>query len=97
MELPIHVHVHIEPAAGVTDRLDRILSRLDQLEHQMTTNKEDFDAGFARINEATNNIAADIQALKDQIGTGMSQAEVDEVKAKLDAAATALEAVAAGQ
>ena len=80
--------------------LGRIEAKLDQLlsiGHQIMSNLTDLQAMLTRVNDATNNIAADIQALKDQIGTGMTQAEVDEIKAKLDAAATALEKVAEGQ
>jgi methyl-accepting chemotaxis protein len=50
-----------------------------------------------RVNAATTDIAADIQVLKDKIGTQMTQEEVDEVKAGLEAAASKLEATAAGQ
>jgi len=52
-------------------------------------------AKLDEIDTATSNIAADIRTLQGQIGTGMSQADVDAVQARLDATATALEAIAA--
>jgi len=52
-------------------------------------------AALAAIDTATNNIAADLDALKAQIGTGMSQPDVDAVQATLDATVAKLEAIAA--
>lgn len=54
----------------------------------------DIQQAIARINDATNNIAADIVRLKERISTGLSQADVDAIQAQLQNAATALEAVA---
>jgi DNA-directed RNA polymerase specialized sigma subunit len=58
---------------------------------------DDLRALLQRVDTATTEIAADIQVLKDKIGTQMTQADVDEVKAGLEAAATKLESTAAGQ
>ncbi len=58
---------------------------------------DDIKADLARINAATTDIADDIKALKDKIGTGLSDAEVAALKSDLDDIATKLEAVAAGQ
>lgn len=75
-----------------------LLSTIQQRQEQhMSQNKDDFDALSARIDAATNAIATRIQALTDQIGTGMSQAEVDAVKAALGAEATKLEAMESPQ
>lgn len=52
-------------------------------------------AALASIDTATNNIAEDIERIKSQIGTGMSQADVDAVQAVLDSTVTKLEAIAA--
>ncbi len=52
-------------------------------------------AALAAIDTATNNIASDLDALKAQIGTGMSQTDVDAVQATLDATVSKLEAIAA--
>jgi hypothetical protein len=52
-------------------------------------------AKLAEIDAATNNIAADIELLKAQIGVGMTPEQVAEVQAVLDAAAAKLQGVAA--
>lgn len=54
---------------------------------------DDLKAILARIDTATTNIAADLKAIKDKIGTGMSDADVAEVQAGLEAAAARLEAL----
>jgi hypothetical protein len=55
----------------------------------------ELQASLARINDATNNIAADIAGLKALITTSMTPEQVAEVQAALDAAATRLEGIAA--
>lgn len=53
-----------------------------------------FEAALARIDAATTDIAADLQALKDQIaGAGLSSEVESEVLAKLEAAASKLEGI----
>ena len=54
---------------------------------------DDLKAILARIDTATTNIAADLTAIKAKIGTGMSDADVAEVTAGLEAAAARLEAL----
>ena len=54
---------------------------------------DDLKAILTRVDTATTNIAADIQAIKAKIGTGMTDAEVAEVQAGLEAAASRLEAL----
>jgi len=54
---------------------------------------DDLKAILARIDTATTNIAQDIQDIKAKIGTGMTDAEVADVKAGLEAAAGRLEAL----
>lgn len=54
---------------------------------------DDLKAILARIDTATTNIAADLTAIKAKIGTGMTDAEVAEVQAGLEAAASRLEAL----
>lgn len=56
---------------------------------------EAIKAALAKIDTATDNIAADIQRLKDRIGTGMSDAEVAEVQAEADRISAKLEGIAA--
>ncbi len=55
----------------------------------------DLNAKLDRVNAASNNIAADIRTLMSQIGTGMTQEDVDKIGARLESSATALEALAA--
>lgn len=47
-----------------------------------------------KINADTSALATVVQSLRDRIGTGMSQADVDAVKARLDEVATRLEGIA---
>lgn len=71
------------------------LSAIYAQNRRLLMNAADINAKLDRVNDATNNIAADIRTLVGQIGTGMTQAEVDAVGARLEASATALEALAA--
>lgn len=71
------------------------LSAIYAQNRRLLMNAADINAKLDRINDATNNIAADIRTLTGQIGTGMSQADVDAVAARLESSATALEAIAA--
>ena len=52
-------------------------------------------AALAKIDTATDNIAADIQRIKASIVPGMTDAEVAEVQALLDAQVAKLEGLAA--
>ena len=54
---------------------------------------DDLKAILARIDTATTNIAQDITDIKAKIGTSMTDAEVAEVQAGLEAAASKLEAL----
>ena len=54
---------------------------------------DDLKAILVRIDTATTNIAQDITDIKAKIGTGMTDAEVQEVKDGLEAAAGRLEAL----
>jgi hypothetical protein len=47
-----------------------------------------------KIDDDTTALAGVVKSLRDQIGTGMSQADVDAVKGSLDAVATRLEGIA---
>jgi hypothetical protein len=50
---------------------------------------------LAAVDKATNDVAARVTTLAGQIGTGMTQAEVDSVVAQLNTEATKLEGIAA--
>lgn len=54
---------------------------------------DDLLAILVRVDTATTNIAADITAIKGQIGTGMSDADVARVQTALESAAARLEAL----
>lgn len=90
-EKPLHVYLHQEASPSVSDRLDLILTRLEHLD--MAT--VELKAALAKIDTATDNIAADIVRLKAKIGTGMSDADVAEVQAEADKLVKKLEGLAA--
>ena len=54
---------------------------------------DDLVAKFNRADAATTAIAADITRLKDQIATGLTQEQVDDLQAKFEASAARLEAL----
>ena len=87
----IQFNIPDEVVAEFLDRLSRMEGKIDTL---MATVAE-FEVTLGRINTATTDIASDLAALKDLVATGMSAADVATVKAGMDSAATALEAVAA--
>jgi SMC interacting uncharacterized protein involved in chromosome segregation len=98
----ITVRVRYDGQDRLEDLVKNLVHRFDALElHLASFHKEflmaktDMLAALAKIDTATNNIAADIKALKDKIGTGMSDADVAEVQGILDSTATKLEAIAA--
>lgn len=88
----------LDPFGSIEDKLDRILDVVLAV-HKHTKGvrmgQVEILARLAEIDAATNNIAADIEVLKAQIGTGMTPEQVAEVQAALDAAAIKLQAVAA--
>jgi hypothetical protein len=81
--------IHLD-SGSADQKLDAIIA---QLEHMTMTNAEDVKTLEDRIDAATNLIAARIAALAAQIGTGMTQAEVDAVKTSMGAEADKLEAL----
>jgi len=96
--ITVHLHVHDHVGAGARPVFDLILARLQHLDVQLgalTMASAEMKAALSRIDDATNNIAADLTKLKDTIKPGMTDAEVAEVQSILDAAATKLEGVAA--
>lgn len=55
---------------------------------------QEVKASLARIDTATNNIAADIKRLKDRVAPGMSDQEVAEIQTEADRIAARLEGIA---
>lgn len=80
-----------ERVERVIHLLSNMLARLECLEMASAEIK----AILKRIDDATNNIAADIRGLKDGVKVGMSEAEVADVQALAEASAQRLEGIAA--
>jgi len=90
----LDVHVYAE-SSSVGEKLDRILSLLgvlqtQQQEHHMAVSAQ-IQAFSERVNLATNELAADLQALRDKIAAGTALTPED--VAVLDGIATQLEAM----
>lgn len=88
MGINIHLHIHNYPDRETKESLNLINNKLDKI----MAKQEQFDAMVARLNTATNDIAADLKLLKDQIAAGTVS---DESLAKLDADIVKLEALGA--
>jgi hypothetical protein len=71
----------------------RILRKIHHQGVKIMAAVDDLKAILARIDTATTNIAQDITDIKAKIGTGMTDAEVADVQAGLEAAASKLEAL----
>ena len=72
----------------IEDLLGLILNKQTEIGDKIimtsTENAARIEAGLAKISAATTGIRADIVELKGQIGTGMTQPDVDAAIAKLD-------------
>lgn len=79
------------PFVDTSPQLMRLEAQMGRILMALT----DMTATLKKIDAATNNIAADLTALKLLIVPGMAQADVDTVQGLLDAAAAKLEGVAA--
>lgn len=97
-KLELHVFMHGDGGVsdvGVSEKLTQILTTLGvmethQKEHLMAVSAQ-IQAFSDRVNTATNEIAADLQALRDKIAAGTALSAED--TALLDAAAARLEAM----
>lgn len=87
MRLDVYHHF---PAA---DDVLLSLARLDTLIKEVIVANKRIEDALGRIDAATTAVANEIRALKDQIGTGMSQTDVDAIGAQLEDKATKLEAI----
>jgi hypothetical protein len=88
----ITVNLNITHSGSDSELLALLRQVFEQGKHIMAA-VDDLKAILARIDTATSNIAQDIQDIKAKIGTGMTDAEVAEVQAGLEAAAAKLEAL----
>jgi len=66
MTINIHNHHHITADGVVLERLNLIISKLELI----MTRQERIEAAIANLNAGTNEIAADLQKLKDEIAAG---------------------------
>lgn len=87
----------VDPRPSVIlGRLNQITTQLEALEAQGDTlmaTAAELNDKLDRIDKSTDKIAADVRNLASQIGTGMTQAEVDAAVAKADVIAGRLEAL----
>jgi methyl-accepting chemotaxis protein len=88
MEIHIHVHHHGD---------DKLFTEIKSINTKIEIMGEKLDEILAQvsgINDATNNIAADLERLAGQITGGLTAEEADSVVAGLTAAADKLKAIA---
>lgn len=84
----MHIHIHQHDDRETKQSLNLIINKLNQI----MTKQEKFDASLERLNTTTNDIAADLKLLKDQIA---SDTVTEESLARLDTNVTTLEALGA--
>lgn len=65
-EQHIHIHVHNELEVKIFETVSIINTKLDQI----MTRQEKLDQAIADLNAGTNEIAADLQKLKDELAAG---------------------------
>lgn len=88
MDIHIHVHHHgddklFTEIKSINSKIEIMGEKLDQIKEQLSG-----------INDATNNIAADLERLAGQISGGLTAEEADSVVADLTATASKLKAIA---
>jgi methyl-accepting chemotaxis protein len=88
MELHIHIHHHgddklFTEIKSINSKLEIMGEKLDQIKEQLSG-----------INDATNNIAADLERLAGQISGGLTAEEATSVVDDLKATASKLKAIA---
>lgn len=91
MEIHIHVHHHNYGDEKVLTAINSINSKIEIMGEKLDAIKAELSA----INDATNNIAADLDRLAGQISGGLSAEEADSVVADLKATSEQLKAIAA--
>lgn len=88
--MDIHVHNYVD-TGKIESKLDSILRKLGGLMAKV----DDLNAELIAANEATNEIAADVDALVARLAGGLTEVEATDVQAKLSALTVRLKAVAA--
>lgn len=81
---------------SITESQERVLEKLEMAQYGDAATKAAVDEILARINTATNDIAAKIAALTAQLSQpGLNESEVSELKSQLEALQAQLEGLAA--
>lgn len=91
-----HFHFHFPSDLNETKILDSLNSITQKQSKFMADTQEQFNQVLTRIDGATNNVANQLRALKDQVaGQGLSIEVEQSILGQLEAAATRLEGVGA--
>lgn len=98
MRLDVHHFHHFEQ--GGRDQLDEILDRVKHIEQQgaqAMSKLEELESELQAANEATNEIASDIDDILAKLANpqGLSEAEADSLRAQLAAHKETLQGIAA--
>ena len=91
MEIHIHVHHHNHGDEKVLTAINSINSKIEIMGQKL----DEIKAQLSDINDATNNIAADLDRLAGIINGGLSAEEADSVVADLKTTSEKLKAIAA--
>lgn len=90
MTFNIHIFHHKRDDQEIKSQLNCIIQKLNNM-----PTKLEFEQAFAEANEATNNIATDIDEILEKLGTsGLTEAEETELLARLKAHTETLKGVA---
>lgn len=93
MRIDLHVWIH-----DGSDGLDALASKVDAVlkgQNKIMAAIDTLNAALGEANTITTEIAADIEAIKEQLTGGVTAAEAAELQAKLDAHVQTLKGVAA--
>lgn len=86
-----HFHIQSENEGEILKQLSIIIKNQEKMSQEL----EDIKAALADVNDATNNIAADLERLASEISGGITKVEAAAVAASLRQAADKLKEVAA--
>ncbi len=86
----IHVHMHNHGDEQVLEVLNLLKTKIEIMGEKLDA----INAQLSGINDATNNIAADLERLATQVSGGLTKEEADTVVASLQVAADKLKAIA---
>lgn len=96
MQIDVHVHLHSTGNGGVSSELEGKIDKLLVNQETIMARVDDLKAELVAANEATNEIASDVDDLAKRLASGvLTEAETSEVQAELVALKTRLQSVAA--